>query len=164
MLETSSNLTLNEAFDFVGNHFAHRILADQAEPAQLFKDILQPASAPTLTLNDYPHLQADLAISLPYLKKVLRSGKMGVNILLYGPPGTGKSELARVLAQQLKLPLFEVTSEDEDGEDIRGFERLRAYRLAQRFLANSPRRFCGGSSAKPFSHDGQCQRLCKSFA
>lgn len=160
LLETSSNVTLNEAFDFVGHHFAHRILADQAEPAQLFKDILQPASAPTLTLNDYPHLNTDLAITLPYLKKAIRSGQKGVNILLYGPPGTGKSELARVVAKQLKLPLFDVTSEDEDGEDIRGFQRLRAYRLAQRFLANSPNLLVFDEiedvfSIEPFSRAGR---------
>ncbi|CAM5225046.1 AAA family ATPase [Alishewanella longhuensis] len=133
----SSNFTLDDAFEFVGSYFEHRLIAEQANPAQLLKDMLQPASAPTLALSHYPHLRNDLDITLPYLKKAISSGQKGVNILLYGPPGTGKSELARVVAKHLKLPLFEVTCEDEDGEDIRGFERLRAYRLAQRCLANS---------------------------
>lgn len=133
----SSNFTLDDAFEFVGSYFEHRLIAEHANPAQLLKDMLQPATAPTLALSHYPHLRNDLDITLPYLKKAISSGQKGVNILLYGPPGTGKSELARVVAKHLKLPLFEVTCEDQDGEDIRGFERLRAYRLAQRCLANS---------------------------
>lgn len=156
----SSNFTLDDAFEFVGSYFEHRLLAEQANPAQLLKDMLQPASVPTLTLSHYPHLSTDLAITLPYLKKAIRSGQKGVNILLYGPPGTGKSELARVVAKQLKVPLFDVTSEDEDGEDIRGFERLRAYRLAQRVLANKPNLLVFDEiedvfSVEPFSRAGR---------
>lgn len=156
----SSNFILDDAFEFVGSYFEHRLLAEQANPAQLLKDMLQPASAPTLALSHYPHLSTDLAITLPYLKKAIRSGQKGVNILLYGPPGTGKSELVRVLAKQLKLPLFDVTSEDEDGEDIRGFERLRAYRLAQRVLANKPNLLVFDEiedvfSVEPFSRAGR---------
>lgn len=58
-----------------------------------------------------------------------------MNLLCYGPPGTGKTELARSLAQDLGCALFEVSSEDEDGDPIDGPQRLRAFRAAQSFLA-----------------------------
>lgn len=52
---------------------------------------------------------------------------------MHGAPGTGKSELARALAQELGCELFEVSSEDEDGDPINGEHRLRAFRAAQSF-------------------------------
>jgi len=59
----------------------------------------------------------------------------GVNILLYGPPGTGKTEMARLLAKTLKAALFEVKTEDEDGDPIRSTSRLEGYRFCQQMLA-----------------------------
>ncbi|WP_428983424.1 AAA family ATPase [Paraburkholderia diazotrophica] len=52
------------------------------------------------------------------LREARESGRRGVNTLIYGPPGTGKSELARVLARDLGCELFEIASEDADGEPI----------------------------------------------
>ncbi|MCB1659134.1 MAG: AAA family ATPase [Pseudomonadales bacterium] len=55
---------------------------------------------------------------------------------MYGPAGTGKSELVRVLAKDMAQELFEVASEDNDGDPVNGEKRLRSYRAAQSFLAN----------------------------
>jgi transitional endoplasmic reticulum ATPase len=61
----------------------------------------------------------------------------GTNVLLYGPPGTGKTELARTLAQHVKGRLFEVSTEDGDGEALGGGQRLRGYLLSQRVLSQA---------------------------
>lgn len=130
-------LALEEIFDFVTFSFVHSLFEEHKDAACMFRDVLQQASLPTLKLSYYQHINTDLQILLPYLKNVLAKGMVGVNILLYGPPGTGKSELARVVAKKLKVSLFEVSSEDDDGDAMSGSQRLRAYRVAQSFLANT---------------------------
>ncbi|MEO6610503.1 MAG: AAA family ATPase [Aestuariivirga sp.] len=55
---------------------------------------------------------------------------------MHGLPGTGKTELSRLIAQQMECELFEITSEDEEGNAIDGASRLRAYRAAQAIVAN----------------------------
>lgn len=64
------------------------------------------------------------------------AGRKGVNIYLHGSPGTGKSQLAKVLATELGSELFEVASEDEEGDSVKGEQRLSAYRVAQSFFSN----------------------------
>ncbi|MHA4899797.1 AAA family ATPase, partial [Enterococcus faecium] len=54
----------------------------------------------------------------------------------YGPPGTGKSQLVKVLAKELQCELFEVSSQNNDGDPLEGATRLRGYRVAQSFFAN----------------------------
>ncbi|MDT1823478.1 AAA family ATPase, partial [Acinetobacter baumannii] len=56
------------------------------------------------------------------------------NIFLHGAPGTGKSEMARAMAAELGCELFEVASEDSDGDPVLGERRLRAFRAAQSFF------------------------------
>jgi SpoVK/Ycf46/Vps4 family AAA+-type ATPase len=70
----------------------------------------------------------------PYLAQAVAGSRRGVNIFVHGAPGTGKSELARALAAELGCELFEVASEDEDGDPVNGERRLRAYRAAQSFF------------------------------
>jgi hypothetical protein len=43
--------------------------------------------------------------------------------------------LAKVLARDLGCELFEVASQDEDGDAVQGEQRLRAFRAAQSFFA-----------------------------
>ncbi len=80
-------------------------------------------------------MSADLRIARPLLREARESGRLGVNILIYGPPGTGKSELVRVLACDLGCELFEISSEDADGEPIDPNQRLKAFRAAQSFFS-----------------------------
>jgi SpoVK/Ycf46/Vps4 family AAA+-type ATPase len=65
----------------------------------------------------------------------VESGRKGVNIFLHGDPGTGKSQLAKALAEEIGCELFEVASENGDGDPVNGERRLRAFRAAQSFFA-----------------------------
>jgi transitional endoplasmic reticulum ATPase len=95
--------------------------------------VIAPPS--TLTLDDFAHLGEDVQLLTDYLRAGAHAGLCGVNVLLYGLPGTGKSELARLVAGILGWTSFEVVSSQEDGTSLTGMDRLRAYRLAQKYLA-----------------------------
>lgn len=133
-LDRSGNNSLTNKLDLLSKSFGEHILASEADPISLLRDTITPSTPPTLTLDDFSHLGQGLAILSPYLQAALASGRQGANILLHGAPGTGKSELSRALAQALGCELFEVASEDEDGDPISGEKRLRAYRAAQCFF------------------------------
>jgi len=129
--------TLKSQLDLVSGRFADALLEPDAEPLSLLRDILIPSQPATLQLHDYPHLGANLPMLQNYLIEAQAQHRPAVNILLYGPPGTGKTELSRTLAQSLDCALYEISTEDEDGDPIDGVARLRAYRAAQRFLERS---------------------------
>jgi len=121
--------------DLISEHFSTTIINDNADPTNLLRDIVKTSPAPTLVRESYAHVASSLDLLLPYLEQAIQSGRRGVNIFLYGKPGTGKSELAKVLAQHLDCPLFEIASEDSDGDPIEGERRLRSYRAAQGFFS-----------------------------
>lgn len=117
--------------------FVEALVEHESDPVELVRDRIIPAAAPNLQIEDYAHLD-DLAVLKTYLGKALQTGKPGVNIYLHGSPGTGKTQLARVLAQELGVAAFEVTTENSDGDPVNAISRLRAVRAAQSFLSNAP--------------------------
>lgn len=121
--------------DLLSDKFADHILASEADPLSLLRDTISSSAPPRLALDDYAHIDTALAILRPYLERALAGSRAGVNIFLHGAPGTGKSELARALAAALGCKLFEVASEDSDGDPVVGERRLRAYRAAQCFFS-----------------------------
>jgi SpoVK/Ycf46/Vps4 family AAA+-type ATPase len=125
---------LRAKLDLLSNQFADAILGDETDPIALLRDTVVPSPAARLSLADFSHLDEALAILQPYLTESVGSCRPGVNVFVYGAPGTGKSELARALAAELGCELFEVASEDEDGDPVTGERRLRAYRAAQSFF------------------------------
>ena len=133
-IDRGSNTYLRGKLDLLSDSFADLILADEADPLSLLRDMVSPSSAPQLTLADYGHIDASLALLQPYLVHAIAAKRTGVNIFVYGAPGTGKSELARAMASALDTELFEVASEDSDGDPVLGERRLRAYRAAQSFF------------------------------
>ena len=128
--------TLKSKLDLLSDTFADRISSTDSDPIQILRDVVLPGSPPVLGVQDYVHITDKLDVLIAYLRKAITARKPGVNVFVYGPPGTGKSQLARVVAQTLGVELFEVASEDSDGDPTSGERRLRAYRAAQGFLSN----------------------------
>ena len=127
--------TLRAKIDLLSDKLADSLVASAIDPVTSIRDIVAPAAAPTLKLANYDHMTEDVRILLSYLECALQARRRGVNIYLHGPPGTGKTELVRVLAAARSCQLFEVASEDGDGDPISGESRLRAFRAAQCFFS-----------------------------
>jgi transitional endoplasmic reticulum ATPase len=87
-----------------------------------------------LSLADYRHLTAHLEILLPYLRRAVEERREGVNVLLHGGAGNGKTELAKALARELDLRLYEVRSADDDGDPAKPEERIASFTLMQAVL------------------------------
>src|ERR1019366_2756696 len=134
-VDHSGAMLLRAKLDLLSAHFAEAVLSSDAEQVTFLRGTVSPAPAGHLELSDYEHMDRSLAILRPYLKRSVTSGRSGVNIFVYGAPGTGKSELARALACDAGCELFEVASEDEDGDPVIGERRLRAFRAAQNFFS-----------------------------
>ncbi len=108
-----------------------------AEVADLLAGYFSKSPPPALHLKEFSH-HPDLEVLIGYLQTALKTGEPGNNVLIHGPPGTGKTELARSLAHHLGAPLFEVSTEDEDGNPVEEDQRFRSYLLCQRVVAKNP--------------------------
>ena len=125
---------LMSKLDLLSDHFADLIASCELEPVSLLKDTVHRGLPATLDISDFQHIEESLQILRPFLKKSMATARKGVNVYIHGAPGTGKSELARTLAQELECELFDVASENSDGDPVNGEKRLRAYRAAQSFF------------------------------
>jgi SpoVK/Ycf46/Vps4 family AAA+-type ATPase len=128
--------TLRSKLDLLSNSFADLIVANDADPVVLLRDKVVIGLPAQLTITDYDHVAPSLSVLQPYLRHTLATGRKGVNIFLHGAPGSGKSQLAKVLANGLGCELFEVASEDSDGDPVNGVGRLRAFQAGQSLFAN----------------------------
>jgi SpoVK/Ycf46/Vps4 family AAA+-type ATPase len=109
----------------------------RASAAVLTRFFFRRSPRPKLRLDDFAHIEDDVALLRSFVSGSLVRKKPGVHVLLYGPPGTGKTQLARALAADLGAPLYEVHDQEENGEVIAGSERLFAFSRAQRVLARA---------------------------
>ena len=136
-MDHSRERSLRHKIDLLSDRFADQMTSAVADPVQLLRDTVIPAAPPDLGLKDYLHIQPSLSVLVPYLRKAQSIGRRGVNIYMHGDPGTGKSQLAKVIAKELELRLFEVSSEDSEGDPVCGQRRMQAFRSAQSFLSQS---------------------------
>lgn len=127
--------SLRAKLDLLSASFADLLSSTRVDPIELLRGTVAMAPRTDLDFPDYAHLKPSLEILQPYLRHALATKRRGVNIFLHGPPGTGKTQLARLMADSMKCRLFEVSSEDEDGDPLDGQRRLRAFRAAQTLLS-----------------------------
>lgn len=127
--------TLILKLELLSAEFVDNILSGEMDPVELLRQNVAPCPPAQLTLADYAHIQPSLNVLQPYLTNALEHKRKGVNVFVYGAPGTGKTELSRALAATLGCELFQVASEDEDGDAVKPERRWRSYRAAQSILA-----------------------------
>lgn len=126
--------TLSRKIELLSRPFADVMQAEQMEPADVLRGVVERAPAARLSLADYPHVHDRIRVLRSYIVRALQSRRQGVNILLWGPPGTGKTELARAVAADVGCALFEVATLDDMEQTMSGHARLNAFRAAQRVL------------------------------
>ena len=134
-LARNGKCDMDDKLSLLSHEFAETVASADADPVSLLRGMVTPCQPAELSLTDYAHIAPSLAILQPYLQCAVATGRKGVNVFLHGVPGTGKSQLAKVLAQEFGCELFEVSSEDTEGDAVSGKQRLNAYRAAQGFFA-----------------------------
>jgi len=115
---------------FFSARVAEQLLSANCNQDKLLSAIAVAVPPPQLKYSDFAHIRSHLDVLRPYLRAALRQKERGVNIFLYGPPGCGKTQLARLLARDMRCRLFEISSEDEEANPIRARERLQSLHLA----------------------------------
>lgn len=136
-IDHKSTRDISSKLDLLSDSFAELMLHADTDPVTLLRGLVAAAPPPVMQLSDYDNIRPALVLLMPYVRSALRARRPGVNVLIYGVPGTGKTQLARVLAKELEADLFEVASEDADGDIVDRHTRLRAYRAAQCLLGRS---------------------------
>ncbi|NLC28548.1 MAG: AAA family ATPase, partial [Campylobacteraceae bacterium] len=137
-IEKGSTQKLRYKVDLINDEFAENLLSYNGPIEDLFSSFVKPCLKENdLGLRDYDHIKEDITILHAYLKAILDKKSMGSNILLYGAPGTGKTELCKVIAKSLNVKLYEVSYTDGTGFALDGFERLKAYKVAQSIIRSN---------------------------
>jgi SpoVK/Ycf46/Vps4 family AAA+-type ATPase len=113
------------------------LMREYRDRAELMAVFTRPAARSELKVGDFGFVHDDVQVLVNLLRKAQATKAAGVNVLLYGPPGTGKTELAKVVAREAGLDLFEVEYADRDGNSLSGRDRYRSMQIAQVFLKGS---------------------------
>ena len=113
------------------------LMREYRDRAELMAVFTRPAARSELKSSDFEFVGDDVQVLVLLLRKAQATKAQGVNVLLYGPPGTGKTELAKVVAAEAGLDLFEVEYADRDGNSLSGRDRYRSMQIAQVFLKGS---------------------------
>ncbi|MDX8414446.1 MAG: ATP-binding protein [Mariprofundales bacterium] len=117
---------------------ADNLLVPEMDIAKIFSGSFVEGVAPKLSAKAFQHADKPYRLMKGYLKKTL-AGTTAVNILIYGPPGTGKTEIVRTLVHHCGANLFEISTEDGDGDPLSSSSRFSAYQLSQQLLRNTPK-------------------------
>ena len=114
------------------------LMREYRDPQDLMAVFTRPSVKSELTAADFHFVADEVEVLTALLRNAVARRECGVNVLMYGPPGTGKTELARVVAQQAGLELYEVEHADRDGNSLSGRDRYRSLQISQVFLKASP--------------------------
>lgn len=139
-LLTSGILKQREEYSFKGHYDVIDKVSDLLSDANLNDEKLIKVLFPskldtTLDLDDYEHIESDVAILSDVINNALKKRTNGINALLWGYPGTGKTELPLLLAKQHGWDLRVIGDIDDadDSEKSRN-ERLLSLKLAQKLF------------------------------
>ncbi len=108
-------------------------------PSDLMAVFTRPTAPTALSAADFAFVGDEVTVLAALLARTVAQKEPGVNVLLYGPPGTGKTELAKVIAHDAGLRLYEVEYADRDGNSLSGRDRYRSLQISQVFLKGSER-------------------------
>lgn len=128
---------MDSKIHLLSERFAEIVNCEKVEPTELFRDSILSSSEAQLTVHDYSYFNEELSLILPFLKGALEGKNKGINIFIHGQPGTGKTELVKAIAKHLNSELYEVTTENKQGDPVCAATRLRSYASAQSFLKSS---------------------------
>ena len=134
-VDRSGAAPLRCKLDLLSDSFADHISSSEADPVSLLRETVATGLPGQLGIADFEHIAPSLAILRPYLRQAIATGRKGVNLMLHGVPGTGKNQLAKALASEIDCELYEVASENADGDPVSAERRLRAFRAAQSFFS-----------------------------
>ncbi|MCM1129999.1 MAG: hypothetical protein NC211_08905 [Alistipes senegalensis] len=81
------NTNLADSLELISDDFADSIKSSVTNPVMLLRSMTLPGKAPQLNLSDYPQIEQELSILLPYLRESSLTRKTGVNIFIHGRPG-----------------------------------------------------------------------------
>ena len=110
------------------------LMREYRDRSELMAEFTRPAAPSQLQASDFEFVGDDVQVLVNLLGKAMKTKAAGVNVLVYGPPGTGKTELAKVVAREAGLDLFEVEYADREGNSLSGRDRYRSLQIAQVFL------------------------------
>ncbi|MBT3204436.1 MAG: ATP-binding protein [Gammaproteobacteria bacterium] len=134
----SDNYSMKSKIELLSDKFAERMMSYETNTLELLRDQILPTAPSILKFDDFRYIDDFLKVLRPYLKLALSTKRKGVNIFIYGVPGVGKTELVRLLGQDCGVTLYEVSSEDEDGDILGSNSRLRAFKACQAILKKQP--------------------------
>ncbi len=128
--------------EFFSTEVAANLMNASYDPTRILAAMgVAGSEPPLLGLADFPHLEPELPLLLDYLREAMNRGKRGVNVLLYGEAGTGKTQLTRVIASELGLQMFDLATQDSDGDPKSTLQRLTSARVAESFFQEMPALF-----------------------
>ncbi len=103
---------------------------------QIYNELIGGVLKANLKKNDFKHLKSEFETVELILKNAIEQKTKGVNILFYGEVGAGKTEMAKTVAKCLKMPLFEIISENDDEEETDRNARIFDLKRKIRLLSN----------------------------
>ena len=127
---------------FVSRQLAESIAYHQGPVESILSHMAVPLQTPTLTLQNFAHIQRHTALASGWLSGVLHAAEIGEvagHMLVAGAPGLGKTEWARALLLEANTHAMEMVAVAAKGHALTGEDRLQHLRMILRMLRSTPR-------------------------